>query len=363
MGSFNQVCLLTRAPITSGDEIMVWEEIVGPWANIRNAGRDPGLMFGVPQRASYNDYGGAENYVDEELFAFHENAWEAQTLYRSHKVNNSYETKMLYIAANPETMSKTHELAPFFYGQEELDPLAVFVDDYDDIVMQKKGRAQAKAATVLKNIGERIGKAVLPKDEAGALAACFNIVQQEVGPNLAWAVWETISKGELFARRELCMMRAEAYDYLVSTVGQNTVSKYLVPNSKMTYRDSLKKRWSEWDEKRQSNTTTNALLSTMLLREERLMPMARPWGLEDKPIESFFWNAVSYDSLVESVGKEHFLDALVFSTAWNNLQSPLRAEHGGGQHADWKLHADMMKAVHKKARTEGPLKRDWYPYN
>ena len=132
MGCFNQVCLLTRAPITCGDEVVVWEEIKGPWFNSGNSGNDFGLLFGLPQRAHYDDYGGAEDYLDEKLFKLHDRAWKAQPLYRSHKVKGSYETKTLYIAATGKTMTKSHDLAPLFYGEQALDPKDVFEDGYEE---------------------------------------------------------------------------------------------------------------------------------------------------------------------------------------------------------------------------------------
>ena len=52
-----------------------------------------------------------------------------------------------------------------------------------------------------------------------------------MGPALAWAVWEILSKGEMFARERLCMMRAEAYDSAIGMIGNSMVSKYGVKNS------------------------------------------------------------------------------------------------------------------------------------
>lgn len=362
MGSFNQVCLLTRAPIVYGDAVVVWEEIKGPWFNTSGSGGKHGLLFGLPQRAIYDDYGGAEAYVDQKLRALHEEAWAAQELYRSHQSNGSLGVNTLYIAASAETMQAGHEIAPLFYAQEELNPLDVFEEGYEDVFIEKKNRAESRATNVLRNIGERIGKAELSNDEAACKAACFHIVQDEVGPHLAWPVWNIISQGELFARRHLCMMRAEAYDYVVNTVNRDIVSKFRVPNSKIGYRQWLSQHWDGWQEKRSSVTSKNPLIVQMQLRDERLMPMARPWGLEDKPIESFFWNAVDYDRLMAVAGKDAFLDAMVFTKGWHYLRSTLLAEDGGGQHADWKLHADMMQAVHKKAGNGRALRRDWESY-
>lgn len=362
MGCFNQVCLLTRAPITCGDEVVVWEEIKGPWFNPGNSGHSHGLLFGLPQRAHYDDYGGAESYADEKLQKFHDKAWEKQTLYRTHKVKGSYETRTLYIAATAETMSKTHGIATFFYGEQELNPKDVFEAGYEEAFTQKRGRAEARAKTVLANIGRRIGEAKLPKEEVACMTACFHIVQEEVGPALAWAVWEVISKGELFATRELCMMRAEAYDYLVNTVGADTVSQYEVPNSKRPFRQFLQERWDAWEVKRAGVTSKNALIAQMQLKDHYLMPMAVPWEIAEQPIEAFFWNAIGYDELIKTVGRDAFLDAIVFRSAWGYLRTSLHAEPGGGQHEDWKLHQGVMKAVYAKAREEGTLKRDWYGY-
>ena len=362
MGSFNQVCLLTRAPITFGDAVVVWEEIKGPWFTNGNSADNHGLLFGLPQRASYDDYGGADKYVDKKLFDLHSQAWSQQQLYRSHQIKGALGTKILYIAASSETMQAGHEIAALFYSQEEINPLDIFEDGYEDVFREKKNRADARAKNALSAIGERIGKACLPATEAACKAECFNIVQDEVGPQLAWPVWEIISKGELFAQRNLCMMRAEAYDYLVNTVNRDIVSKYQVRNSKMEYRTWLSQHWDAWQEKRNSVTSKNPLIVQIQLRDERLMPMARPWGIEEKPIESFFWNAVGYDELMTVVGKDAFLDAMVFTTGWRYLRSNLRAESGNGQHADWKLHADMMNSVHSKVAKGRVLKRDWEPY-
>ena len=361
MGCFNQVCLLTRAPITCGDAVVVWEEIRGPWFNSETA-NGHGLLFGLPQRAVYDDYGGAEDYVDTKLFELHERAWQGQTLYRTHRVkaNNNWET--LYIARSRETMSRKHALAPLFYNMEELNPMDVFEEGYEKAYLQKMSRADERAKNILETIGERLGLTELPIEKAACLAACFHIVQDEVGPQLAWAVWNIISQDELFAHRELCMVRAEAYDYLVNTVNNNTISEFQVANSKKTFREYLVQHWAAWEDKKASSTSSNPVIANILLRDERLMPMARPWGLEDKPIESYFWNAIGYDDLVTQLGKDVFLDAMVFTRALHDLSSPMKAEEGGGQHTDWKLHADMMKAVHRKVREDGPLKRDWEPY-
>lgn len=360
MGCFNQVCLLTRAPITHGDAIVVWEEIKGPWFRSVSEGSNHGLLFGLPQRAEYDDYGGAESYVNKSLFDLHEEAWSKQDLYRSHKVQSSYQSKTLYIASNPQTMSRWHDIEHLFYGQEELNPMDVFGDGYEEVFREKRSRATAKAREVLQTIGERLGKATLPKEEAACKAACFHIVQEEVGPHLAWPMWNIISQGELFARRELCMMRAEAFDYLVQTVSKNTASQSQVSNSKMAYRDWLSKEWDAWEIKQGEVTSKNPLVVQALLRNAQLMPMGRPWGLEEKPIEAFFWNTIGYDKLIQDVGRDAFLDAMVFTTAWHYLRTSLRAESGGGQHADWKLHADMMKTVYANVRQHrGAIKRDW----
>lgn len=361
MGSVNQVCLLTRAPITNGDAVVVWQEIKGPWFD-NGSGKKNGLLFGLPQRASYNDYGGAENYVDKPLFELHEQAWTQQDLYRLHQVKSRFSVYTLAIAASAETMHASHKIAPLLYGQEELNPLDVFENGYDDAFMNKRNRADARAKEILRTIGQRIGQADLPTDEPACKAACFNIVQDEVGPLLAWAVWDIISNGELFAQRELCMMRAEAYDYVVQTVSKDTVAPSLQPSSKVKYRQSLAQHWLAWEEKRSSIASTNPLLVQMRLRNERLMPLARPWGIEEKPIESFFWNALPYETLMNTVGKDPFLDAMTFTKGWHYLRSNLCSEEGSGQHADWKLHADMMKSVHAKVRETGPLKRDWDSY-
>lgn len=363
MGSFNQICLLTRTPITYGDKVVVWKQIDGPWFRRRNEGLEDGLLFGLPQRALYDDYGGAEKYENEALENLHERAWAAQTLYRAHPVTGSHNESTLFIASSAQTMSRTHDLAPLFYGMEELNPLDVFDDVYEEAFTQKKSRATERASNALKNIGERLGKADLPEDKAQCLAACFHVVQEEVGPALAWAVWEILSKGEMFARERLCMMRAEAYDSAIGMIGNSMVSKYGVKNSSMTYRESLVQRWDAWEAKRRGmvGSKTNSLILGLRLRDDTLMPMGQPWEVEERPIEAFFWNTIDYDTLVAEVGKDLFLDAMIFSTVSSYMRVPMVAQSGGGQHSDWKLHAHIMNSVYRHVRKEdGRLRRDWF---
>ena len=260
-------------------------------------------------------------------------------------------------------MSRTHDLAPLFYGMEELNPLDVFDDVYEEAFTQKKSRATERASNALKNIGERLGKADLPEDKAQCLAACFHVVQEEVGPALAWAVWEILSKGEMFARERLCMMRAEAYDSAIGMIGNSMVSKYGVKNSSMTYRESLTHRWNTWEAKRcgMENDTSHALIRNMRLRDDTLMPMGQPWEVEERPIEAFFWNTIDYETLVTEVGKDLFLDAMIFATVSSYMRAPMVAQSGGGQHSDWKLHAHIMNSVYRHVRKEdGRLRRDWF---
>lgn len=365
MGSFNQICLLTRTPITCGDKVVVWNQIDGPWFRRRNEGLEDGLLFGLPQRATYDDYGGAENYENDALFKLHERAWAAQDLYRAHRVTGSYDQSTLFIASNAETMSRTHQLAPLFYGMEEINPLDVFEDGYEKAFTEKRARATERASNVLKDIGERLGKADLPTDKAQCLAACFHIVQEEVGPTLAWPVWEILSKGELFARERLCMMRAEAYDSAIEMVGNSIVSKYGVKNSSMTYRALLEKRWDEWEAKRAlfAGSASSPLITNMRLREDQLMPMGQPWSVEERPIEAFFWNTIDYDTLMAEVGRDLFLDACIFATVSSYMRAPMVAQSGGGQSRDWKLHAHVLNSVYRHVRQEdGRLRRDWHGY-
>ncbi len=365
MGSFNQICLLTRTPITSGDKVVVWQQIDGPWFRCRNEGLGDGLLFGLPQRASYDDYGGADNYENEALCKLHERAWAAQSLYRAHRVSGSYEKSTLFIASSAQTMSRTRQLAPLFYGMEELNPLDVFEDGYEDAFKAKRARAEERASNALKNIGERLGQADLPVDKARCLAACFHTVQEEVGPALAWPVWEVLSKGELFARESLCMMRAEAYDSAIDMIGNSIVSKYGVKNSSMTYRESLVQRWDAWEEKRADILAkgSSSIVQSMRLRNDALMPLGQPWAVEERPIEAFFWNTIDYDALMAEVGRELFLDAIVFAMASSYMRAPMVAQSGGGQHSDWKLHAHVMNSVYRHVRNEdGRLRRDWHGF-
>ena len=359
MGCFNQVCLLTRAPITSGDDVVVWEEIKGPWYNTEMSNGKTGLLFGLPQRAEYDDYGGAEDYKDDELFAMHERAWAGQALYRSHKVKASYESKTLYIAATGDTMTNHNLLSPLFYGEQEINPKDVFENGYEEAFREKQNRATARAQAVLTAVGERIGKAKLPNTEAECLAACFHIVQEEVGPHLAWAVWNVLSEGELFAKRGLCMMRAEAYDYIVRTTGEQRVSAKKADKTKMTYREKTAALWDTWEKKRAGVTSKNPLIASMMLKEARLMPMALPWEIAEMPFTGFYWNAIPYEELVQTVGKEAFLDALMFMTGLRYLRVGMRAESGGSQNEHWQLHQGVMNAVYAKQKEEGPLRSDW----
>lgn len=203
MGCFNQVCLLTRAPITCGDDIVVWEEIKGPWYNTDTSNGKNGLLFGLPQRAQYDDYGGAEDYTNKALYDLHERAWASQALYRRHEVKASYQSEVLSIAASSDTMTNHSLLSPLFYGEQELNPKNVFENGYEEVFREKRDRASMRARAAMEAIGDRIGKAKLPEKKDECLAACFHIVQEEVGQHLAWAVWNVLAKGELFAKRDL----------------------------------------------------------------------------------------------------------------------------------------------------------------
>lgn len=362
MGSFNQTCLLTRSPITAGDDVVVFNGIRGPWEQKKDNAYAHDMLFGLPQRAKYDDYGGADDYADPKLYDLHERAWKEQNLYRSYMLNTGYSQQEVHIACHPESMTRVHDIEALFYPGEELDAFTVFEDNYDSVFLEKRGRAQSKARHVLESIGARIGAASLPTDKAQFQATCFNIIQDEVGPMLAWPLWSILSKGELFATRHLCMVRAEAYDYLLATVGSNTVSTYQVANSKRTFREYILETWARWEEKCKTVTTTHPLLREQALKQGLLSPMARPWNVADMPITSFFWNALDYNELMTEIGQERFVDAIVFHRGLDYLRSSLVAELGGGQHADWKLHAGVMRAVHRKAREDGPLRSEWYPY-
>lgn len=364
MGSFNQTCLLTRSPITYGDDVVVWNSVEGPWAHHDQEQGEHSLLFGLPQRAQYDDYGGAEDYRNSALEALHQRAWEQQTLYKRHTLDLGYGTHDVYVACSAETMSRVHDIEALFYDGEELTPLSVFEEGYDAVYLAKKGRAQERARQALETIGQRIGAASLPTEKAAFQAAVFQIVADVVGHALAWPLWAIISKGELFATQHLCMVRAEAYDYVVDTIGSSMVSKYQVANTKQSYRQRMEQRWLAWEEKHKHNLATakNNPMRQMALADATLTPMARPWGVEGLPITSFFWNALEYDEVVSTAGRDLFLDMFVFMKGLAYLRSPLAHNPGGGQTSDWKLHAGLMKAVHKKARGEGPLRRDWYPY-
>ena len=99
----------------------------------------------------------------------------------------------------------------------------------------------------------------------------------------------------------------------------------------------------------------------MRLRDDTLMPMGQPWEVEERPIEAFFWNTIDYETLVTEVGKDLFLDAMIFATVSSYMRAPMVAQSGGGQHSDWKLHAHIMNSVYRHVRKEdGRLRRDWF---
>lgn len=136
-------------------------------------------------------------------------------------------------------------------------------------------------------------------------------------------------------------MRAEAYDYIVKETGSQMVLREKEGQTrkmKMTYRESMAKRWDAWEKKRATVKSGNPLVRSMMLKEMSLMPMALPWNVLEVPFEGFYWNAIPYEELMATIGRDAFLDTLMFMTGLRYLRVGMRAEPGGSQNEHWALH-------------------------
>ncbi len=132
MGCWNETCVLTRAPIHYGASVVALNTVHGPqYREPAGGGFKTTLLFGLPFKGKYDDYGGIDNLERPELAEFADRAFDKAGLYRAHTTKRSFGmTAHRLVAAHPDTLwGLETPMKHLFYG--ELGVTMRDTDSYD----------------------------------------------------------------------------------------------------------------------------------------------------------------------------------------------------------------------------------------
>jgi hypothetical protein len=373
MGSWNATCGLTRTPIWAGNDIVVFTVFPGIFCNSPSSNGMP-LMFGVPQYAEYDDYGGAENYKNPRLEEFSRNLLANNSFYKTHpfKGDGSYDNTERMVMASNKMLDTAHRtLKPLFYAECGISQWAKKSEHSD---------AHSAAYKLTMEAIETLGKLLeqpLPETYEAAMSTLYGYVNKVFGEARAAHAW-TLLTPILFTNPSSIMVHAAAYQAIVAEWGSRKVHWSDEPKRKMPLRelvteqfDNFNKAWEQSVEKREQRKLRYAgqlealeafdsLEFSMSARGayDFLMPMSRPWRCKDMPISSLFWDEVTPQEVIAQVGKEALLDTFVFSWALNYMRIDFTVPRSGSQCDETVLTKTMFDAVFKQFKKDGLIRRD-----
>lgn len=377
MGCWNETCVLTRTPITCGKDVVALSTVLGPqYKEPSGGGFKTSLLFGLPLKGQYDDYGGVEDHEQPTLVEFENAAFLKAGVYREHVGKKSYgmETHRL-IASHPKILwGLEHSMKHLFYGMLGVSPSDA--DSYDEKARAKTLEAFKRCQTALETLGKALRTAEFAEDETKLMDQLFALVTSAFGEPQAWAAWDYLKSHGLFASRGVLMMHRSAYDAVVKEFSQHKVYYYGEKGRKSlrtflaqelenfvpayeAEQEKLRALYAKIPGYEDDEDLLNGRLSRLTRKSAYMGPLTQPWMTPEAPLTGHYWGGATVREVVETYPHEDLLDALVFQWARHYLRIELTPPSCGSQNEEVRLHQKMHQAVYRDLRAHGRLKSDF----
>lgn len=399
MGCWNATCSLTHLPIMPGQDVVELTAATGGASyKTSSMSLSTPLLFGLPQKGTYDDYGGTENYSNESYREFQQKALEENGFYRSLRLKASYgSTSEIWLACHSQTLwSCTEDIAPLFRHLDGVTLPYLHKNKYSS--SEQDSLRYKKVTESLSKLGRSLDKefpAGLDVSENDFNERLQSVFESCFGEPNAYLAYSLLKNKGLTTGFTPLLMHKSAYDSLVARFGKNklhlrdstakqpTVRQFLSDTldeflSKISegekksleiqekLREASKDKEMTEEEKEDLEQTLDYLscrlfgveLSTG--RFAYLKALSIPWGSTETLISSNFWGARTVSQVMEVYPREDLLDFFVFQWAIHSLRVPFKAYQGGSQQREVLLPANMFKDTLIKIKEDGYLRSDFY---
>lgn len=376
----NETCVLTRTPIGYGKDVMALTTVQGPqYKEAGGGGFKTSLLFGLPLKGKYDDYGGVERHEQPALVDFENAAFLKAGVYREHISKKSYGRQAhRLVACHPKILwGLERSMKHLFYGMLKVRPAEA--DSYDEAARAKTLDAFKRCESALVSLGKALRSAQLAEAEDDLMEQLFGLVEVAFGPEQAWAAWHYLKSHGLFAHRGVLMMHRSAYDAVVKQFSKHKVY-YYGDKGRTPLRTFLAEQLDDfvpaYEEERlkwermyasvpgasadgEDESPLSGMLDRLGKKNAHLAPISLPWMTPEAPLTGHYWGGASVKEVVDTFPREELLDALVFQWARHYLRIDLTPPSSGSQNEEVLLHQKMHQAVYRQLRADGKLKTDF----
>lgn len=366
MGCWNETCVLTQLPIYAGSDVVELRIVQGARYRASDGAGDTALLFGLPLKGRYDDYGGVEDYERPELVELSDKAFEACGLYRRVPLKAAHGNRERLMVGGPGMLwGLESALEHLFYSRRN-----VFIGDrhgYDPEARARQLAAFKDCEAALKSLGEQLQTIELSTDEREVEETLFGLVKNVFGEAQAWSAWHVLMKNGLFVSRGSLLMHRSAYDAAVADFSRRKIHS---TGASMTLREKLQEKFLSWkalyDDHRRT-VAANPELACLAKdayapRCDYLAPLSRPWLCSQVPIVGHFWGGANVDEVLAAHGLEELLDLFVFQYARHALRLDLVKSQTGSQCGETMLPHVIRQAVMKTLRDQKQHRRDFVPF-
>ena len=321
MGSFNQRCILTHSPIGYNDKVYMGQTLTNvPARGERLVPHE--VQFGLPMRASYDDYGNA-NITSDLQYEFHEAAWEQQNYFKPLTSTDSRDN--FYIAADERALDFLD------YGVARLlgDPATYGAPRNPHGISEERQQAHVQANQGLKELGRRLAQTDTTK--INALEQVYQHVRDVFDDTHAIAVWNYLRHHGMLVERKHWMINEAAFKEVVALGNDKLVG------SKKTLREKIAAQL----EKEFSRTPSK--FDYLFDRGPEALTI---WGNKETTwVKKMFLGGLDDQTALAVYGFEHILDVQVFYQTINLFHISLTHFDGAGQDYAWKQWQRVQQAV------------------